>query len=96
MHMLKLLFQELQVRPTTPLRDSRPAGAQLETSKPLYSRERQKTAYPWEQLTTQGENTLGFFFLNLIFHESQNPSLHFVFCYKKAGLEGNVRWSIRV
>ena len=31
--MLKPLFQDLQVRPTTPGRDSRPPGAQLETSK---------------------------------------------------------------
>ena len=29
MHLLKLLFQELHVRPTTPRRESLPSGAQL-------------------------------------------------------------------
>ena len=91
--MLKLLFQELQVWPTTLGRDSQPSGAHLETTKPLCSRERQKTTH-LGLLTTQGENAA--VFLNLVFPEFQNPLLHFVLCYKKGGLKENVRWSIRV
>ena len=76
MHMLKLLFQELQVWPTTLGRDSQPSGAHLETTKPLCSRERQKTTH-LGLLTTQGENAA--VFLNLVFPEFQNPSLHLVY-----------------
>ena len=47
--MFKLLFQELQVWLTLP------PGAQLETSEPLRSRERQ-TPTALGQLTAQGEN----------------------------------------
>ena len=55
MHMLKLLFQKLQIRPVLALeRDSPPPGAllkitawgQLEASGPLCSREEQMTTAP--------------------------------------------------
>ena len=70
MHMLKLLFQKLQIRLTTPGRDSQTPGAplktttwgQVEASGLLCSRERQTTTCPWEQLTAQGDNTTGLFF----------------------------------
>ena len=65
MHMLKLLFQKLQIRPIlAPRRDSRLPGAllkittwgQLEASGPLCSREGQRITCPWEQLTAQDRN----------------------------------------
>ena len=65
MHMLKLLFQKLQIRPIlAPGRNSRPPGAllkttawgQVEASGPLCSRERQTITSPWEQLKAQDEN----------------------------------------
>ena len=65
MHMLKLLFQKLQIRPIlAPGRNSQPPGALLkitpwgkvEASGPLCSRERQMTTYPWEQVTAQDKN----------------------------------------
>ena len=55
MHMLKLLFQKLQIRPVLALeRDSRPPGAllkitawgQVEASGPLCFREQQKPPLP--------------------------------------------------
>ena len=68
MHMLKLLFQKLQIRPIlAPGRNSQPPGALLKmyhlgTSGGIQafvfqcSRERQTTTHAWEQLTAQGEN----------------------------------------
>ena len=47
MHILTLLFQELQVRLTTPRRDSQPPGAQLKTT-------------TWRLLTAQDENAAVF------------------------------------
>ena len=86
--MVKLLFPELQVRPTTPWSDSQPPRTQLETSEPLCSRERQTARTPtWGQLTALGKNAA--VFLNLIFPEFQNLSPHLVLCYKNAGLDGN-------
>ena len=69
MHMLKLLFQKLQIRPIlAPGRDSRPPGAllkmttwgQVEAPGPLCSRERQVTPRSWEQLPAQRENAAVF------------------------------------
>ena len=65
MHMLKLLFQKLQIRPIlAPGRNSQPPGALLkitpwgkvEASGPLCSRDRQMTTRPWKQLAAQDKN----------------------------------------
>ena len=65
MHMLKLLFQKLQIRPIlAPGKNSRPRGALLkinawgpaEAPGPLCSREGQTITYPWERLTTRDRN----------------------------------------
>ena len=65
MHVLKPLFQKLQIRPIlVPERDSQPPGAllktttwgQVEASGPLCCREGQTTTGPWEHLTAQDED----------------------------------------
>ena len=64
MHMLKLLFQILQIRPILAPGKSRLPGAplkittwgQVEASGLLCSRDRQRTTGPWEQLTAQDRN----------------------------------------
>ena len=65
MHVLKLLFQNLQIRPIlAPGRNSRPPGAllkiaawgQVEASGPLCFRQQLKTTHPWEQLTARNRN----------------------------------------
>ena len=65
MHILKLLFEKLQIRPIlAPGSDSQPPGAlleittwgQVEASSPLCSRERQMTTSPLEQLSAQDKN----------------------------------------
>ena len=89
MHMFKLLFQELQVPPTTLLRQLTSWGTAEDV--------RSHSVPGRDGCLSPGQlpprvRMLQFF--NLIFPEFQNPSLHLVL-YKKAGVEGNGRWSVR-
>ena len=86
MHMLKLLFQKLQIRPAlAPGRDSQPPGGTakgdcLRTSwgiRVIMFQEETDDRPPWEQLTAPGENAAVFF--HQISPEFQNPSPHLVY-----------------